>query len=218
MIRPLQATGRRRVLRLTTLMAMGLSLAGCASPLTNSAPRTEYYVIEDLRPAGTGGPPAARRLEKVLMVSSGPVQALFDSDRLVFSRNDLSRAYYMYATWSERPGRRLVSLAESRLAAGGDFKAVVQTTSGVRGDLLLNLRLDDLTHEDSAQAGRVRLVVMAELINWKTHQLLQRQRFERTAPVATRDAAGAAQAARVAMTAFLDDLQAWTRQAASPQP
>lgn len=215
---PLRQSGEgRRLPCRAGLFALLLGLGACANPLTNSAPGTDYFVIEDLRTAGNAAPGAAR-IDKVLMISGGPVQALFDSDRLVFSRTDASRAYYMYANWSERPGRRLLTLAESRLSASGNFKAVVQTTAGVRGDLLLNLRLDDLTHDDSKQPGQMRLVVVAELIDWKTHQFLQRRRFEQIAPVSSRDAAGAARAAQVAMTAFLDDLQGWVRQTAGPQP
>jgi ABC-type uncharacterized transport system auxiliary subunit len=84
----------------------------------------------------------------------------------------------------------------------------------VRGDLLLTLRIDELTHDDSVQPGQMRIAVVAELVDWRHRRFIQRRRFEHSAPVASADAQGASQAANVAITSLLDALVAWTRTSA----
>ena len=213
---------RRALLRAgAALAALPLAgVAGCGA-LTSSAPRFDFYVIEDLRPA----PPAVSvsastppRVDRTLLLTYGATQALFDSDRIVFTRDGASRAYYQYSNWSERPGRRIVSLAEARLAQGGGFRAVAQTVAGVRGDQVLSLRLDELMHDDSVSPGVLRLGLTAELLDWHTRTIAARRTFSRTASVGSRDAKGAARAASVAVTELLDELATWTETSVAAVP
>jgi ABC-type uncharacterized transport system auxiliary subunit len=215
---------RRAVLR--RLPAVGalplMGLAGC-STLDNRAPRFDFFVLEDLRAPVPPSPPmpstavaATRpRIDRTLLLTTGPTQALFDSDRMVYTRDGEGRAYYQYSNWSERPARRILTLVESRLTRDGAFRAVASTVAGVRGDLVLSLRLDELLHDDARQPGMVRLAMTADLLDWRTRQLVARRGFQASAPVPVREARGAAQAANVAVTALLDALSAWTEASAA---
>lgn len=209
----------RRMPRRTVLAALSCgALAGC-STLSNEAPRFEFFVIEDLRPAAVAASDAPPRTERTLLLTTGPAQALYDSDRIVFTRDGAGHAYYQYANWSERPARRILTLAESRLARGGGFRSVAQTLAGVRGDMVLSLRLDELVHDDGATPGAVRTTVSAELVDWRTRRMVARRTFSQRAPVSGRDARGAAAAANVAVTALLDELTPWVEaRAASIRP
>jgi ABC-type uncharacterized transport system auxiliary subunit len=218
---------RRDLLR--RLPALGalplLGLAGCGS-LDNKAPRFDFFVIEDLRagapaaapPASPTSPPstARPRIDRTLLLTTGATQALYDSDRMVYTRDGEGRAYYQYSNWSERPARRILTLVEARLAREGAFRSVASTVSGVRGDLVLSLRLDALLHDDSIQPGVVKLSMTADLLDWRTRRLAGRQEFEQSAPVPVREARGAARAANVAVTALLDALSAWIETSAAP--
>lgn len=196
------------------------ALAGCTGlGLGNDAPRFDFYVIEDLRaPSAAPAVSAAPRVDRTLLLTTGPTPALYDSDRIVYTRDGAGRAYYQYSNWSERPARRILALAEARLAAGGGFRAVAQTLAGVRGDQVLSLRLDELVHDDSATPGVLRLSVTAELLDWRTRTLVARRGFARTAPVEGRDARSAARAASEAVSALLDELAAWTEASAARAP
>ena len=220
------ATGggsRRALLRVgATWAALPLAgLAGCGT-LASTAPRFDFYVIEDLLPVpqavASTSTPSGPRVDRTLLLTTGPAQALFDSDRIVFTRDGAARAYYQYSNWSERPGRRIVSLAEARLAQGGSFRAVAQTVAGVRGDQVLSLRLDELIHDDSASPGVLRLAVTAELLDWRTRTIAARRTFSRSTSVDSRDAKGAARAASVAVTELLDELVTWTEASAAAIP
>ena len=70
-------------------------------------------------------------------------------------------------------------LSEARLIHSQRFREVASSTSGVRGDLLLSLRLDELYLDASAEPGLVKLIVTAELIDWRSRQLLARRSFAR---------------------------------------
>ncbi|HYF57913.1 MAG TPA: ABC-type transport auxiliary lipoprotein family protein [Burkholderiaceae bacterium] len=206
--------GRRRAL---AALPAAAALSACGALDLGGGPRFEFYVIEDLR-AGEPAPAPGPRLERALLLTTGPTPALFDSDRIVYTRDGVGRAYYQYSNWAERPLRRIVALAEQRLDRAGRFRSVAQTLSGVRGDVLLALRLDELLHDDGADPGEVRLGLGAELVDWRTRLLLGRRTIVRRARVRSRDAAGAAQAASVAVSEALDELAPWIEASLGAMP
>lgn len=198
------------------LSLFAVLLAGCAVLSPGDSQSVAYYVLKDLKTeqgiAAVQPQPAAGRDPKsgrVLMLGGVTAAALHDSDRMVYTRDGAGHGYYQFAHWSERPGKRLAVLAEQRLARSGRFAAVVQSISGVKGDWLLNLRLDELTHDAQRTPGVVRLRLSADMVDWRQHTLLARQTFVQEVSVATQDAVGVSQAANEAVTRLLDDLQSW---------
>jgi len=185
-------------------------VTGCSSlSLTNTSPKVDYFVLRDLAlPAATtaGKPP---RNNRVLLIAGSTSQSLFDSERMVFTKDGISRSYYQFANWSDRPASSVAGLAETRLSRVGGFKTVAQSTSALRTDLLLSLRLNELTHDDAISPGVVRLDVTADLLDWRTRELIARQTFTQKVAVNSRDSIGGAQAANRAVTAMLDELSLW---------
>ena len=192
------------------LVLLGGLLAGCGSlSITNSSPKIDYFVLQDLALPAPSTTPAPARSSRGLLIASSTSQALFDSERMVFTKDGISRSYYQFANWSERPPQSLATLAETRLSRVGSFRAVTQSTSGVKADLLLTLRLNELTHDDSVSPGVMRLEVTADLVDWRTRELVARRVFVGAVAVASRDSIGGAQAANRAITTMLDDLSPW---------
>jgi cholesterol transport system auxiliary component len=194
------------------LMLVFLSglVAGCGSlSITNSSPKIDYFVLQDLALPAPLTAAVSPRSSRVLLIASSTPQALFDSERMVFTRDGISRSYYQFANWSERPAQSLAMLAETRLSRVGSFRAVTQSTSGIKADLLLTLRLNELTHDDSVSPGVIRLEVTADLVDWRTRELIARRVFVGAVAVASRDSIGGAQAASHAITRMLDDLSPW---------
>lgn len=204
--------GRRRLLRgalgaCAASAAGSLPLAGCGG-----APRTDYHLLRDAAPAS---PPAPARVDEVLLIAPGTPASLYDTERMVFSADGSSRSYFQFGFWSERPQRRLLLLAEDRLAHARAFREVALSTSGVRGGLLLTLRLESLYADDAADPAQARLAFGAELVDWTERRLVARRSFERAAPMPRRDAAGFADAASVAMGELLGELTGWAVASAS---
>jgi ABC-type uncharacterized transport system auxiliary subunit len=185
-------------------------LAGCG---LGNAPRRDFHLLRDTD--GQAPPPPVPVIDKVLLVASGAMPGLYDSDRMVFSADGRSRSYFQFGNWSERPAQSLQVLAETRLARSKRFREVASSTSGVRGDLLLSLRLNELYLDASAAPGQVKLIVTAELIDWRSRQLLARRSFVQAAAVPNGDAHGLADAASQAVGVVLGELVAWAAASAA---
>lgn len=202
---------RRRALTGALFAATPLWLGGCA--LSGPAPRQEFHLLRD--DSGSGKPSAATRTDAVLLVSASAPSGLYDSDRMVYSSNGQTRSYFQFGFWSERPAQSLQTLAVMRLAQSGWLREVDSSTAGVRGDLLLTLRLDELYLDTSVQPAQARLGVTAELIDWRQRTLLARRRLQHAAVVNQADAAGLAAAGSRALGALLDELAPWVASAAA---
>lgn len=202
----LQFDARRRWLLplLGAAPALGL-LAGCG---LGAGPRQDFHLLRD--PAGAAAGSAGPRIDRVLLIASGAMPGLYDSDRMVFSADGKSRSYFQFGYWSERPAQSLLWLTEARFANARHFREVALSTAGVRGDLLLSLRLDELYLDASLEPGLVRLIVSAELIDWQTRKLLARRSFVQAAAASPRDATGVARAASQAVGVLLGEMLDWT--------
>jgi cholesterol transport system auxiliary component len=181
--------------RLVALLV--LLLAGCISAPT--VPPMQYYVLAD-----NGAPAEPHRAAaggRVLLVHPTAVSAFYDTQRLVYSRAPLERSYYQFAAWTERPGRAFTQLVSRRLGAP-------LSTAGVRGDVVLRTRIDELYHDAAATPGRVIIEVSAELVD-ATGRRIDEHRFTRSVATREENAAAAVEAANRAITEVLDDIAAW---------
>ena len=205
------------------LVALSLVLAGCVNFAEKpNTPAMVYYVLQDAslkdaaplrdKAQGDSDPLRAEARERsyarTLLVLDTTTDGFYDSDQLVFSRSAGTRGQYQFARWTERPGKRFADLMRERLDRQGAWR--VSAAGGyVRGDVLLDTALVEFYHDASSEPGQMRLVLRAELVDLKQRKLLGRRVFEQSAPLATFDAAGAAQASSQVVGYVLDDLSAW---------
>jgi cholesterol transport system auxiliary component len=183
-------------MRALAISILSLLVAGCVS--TANLPPVQYYVLEDL-----GEAVRARRTAQggaVLLVQPTSVSAFYDTQRLAYSRAAGQRAYYQFAAWTERPGRAFSELLSRRLAAP-------LTTAGVRGDLVLHTRLEEIYHD--AGTGHVKIALSAELVDAAGRLVGERRRFTREAKTGEENASAAVEAANRAITEVLDDIAEW---------
>lgn len=188
------------------LAIMMLLLGGCGSLTLGEQQAVSWFTLIDER---TGEKTANPPVDAVLII--GPVDAnpFYDSTQLAFSRSEIARAYYQYAAWTERPTKRLATLIERRLAERGGFHAVANTTAGIRGDLLLNLSLEEIYHDTATQPPVARISLQAALIRVSNRSLIARQQFQQAAVVSSPDAASAVTAMNAATTDLIDELADW---------
>lgn len=175
-----------------------LLVAGCVG--SNNVPALQYYVLAD---AGSAPRPRhAGALARVVLLQPTSVNAFYDTQRLVYSRGEGQRAYYQFAAWTNRPGQAFGDLLSRRL--GAPF-----TTSGAKGDLILQTHIEEIYHDASSAHGSVRIVVSAQLVDAASRRAGERRRFSSSAPAAENNAAAAVAAANRATAQVLDDIAAW---------
>jgi cholesterol transport system auxiliary component len=189
------------------LLTLAVALGGCVNFGENpNMPAVVYYVLQDLGPATPAAPAAPAA--PTLLVLDTTTGGFYDTDQLIFSSSPGTRGQYQFARWTERPGKRFADLMRGRLDRQGIWH--VSAAGGyVQGDELLDTELIEFYHDAVSEPGQVRLVLRAELVDLKRRKLLGRKVFEQEVPLATFDAAGAAQASNVAVSRTLDELAAW---------
>jgi len=193
-----------------------MALAGCL-PTPANVPAQQYYVLRDL-----ANPTAAQRSAqapgRTLLVSPTVTSPFYDTQSMVYSRTAGQRGYYQFAGWTERPGRRFSELLMRRIEARGAFVSVASTTSGVRGDLILNTRLEELYQDTSASPGRVVVEVTAEIVDHAERTMMARRRFTQSIATTGDNAAAAVTAFNQATTTLLEEVSAWVEATAAARP
>lgn len=211
----------RRSLRLGLLVLAASLSTACVSLFPGEGVPTQvWYELKDLRPSQAGTGPAASTAAKERTLLIGPVAstAFFDGNRLAFSADGHTRGYYQFAAWTDRPAKRLGALVEKRLADSGRFASVAQSTSGIRGQLLLNITLEQCLHDASAEPGQARIGFTAELIDWRSRGLIARRTFNGAAAVSQANALAAVNGLSHALTGQLDELTSWIDSALQDMP
>jgi len=193
-------------------LAAALLLAACSS----APQQTHRYFV--LAPEGAPPASAAAPLEATLLVAPTTAAPFYDTQEMAFSRASGTRAYYQYSSWTEPPARSLSAMLVARNDSAHLFRTAMLATRGARGgaSLLLRMHLDEIYHDAASPPGQARLSLTAELSDPSPQGgLIARRTFEASAPAASYDADGAAQAARRALAALLDDVSAWAARESS---
>lgn len=202
-------------LRASLLIVAACSLlAGCINVSVGSedAKVQTQYLLADLSPKAErrSGPLAHR-----LLVTPVP-SAVGETFSVAYSRALQQRAFYQYASWTDRPSTRFARLLVDRIEARGMFTSVALLGSSVGGDLLLNVLIVDLVHDVAAGTGRVE--VQAELIERRGRRLVARQRFAASVPTAQENAPAAVAAMSRAATMVIEEILPWLEHAAAALP
>lgn len=186
------------------LMLSALVLAGCSLP-GKPVQAIRYYVLTDPGPVV----PIGASHPGTLLVREMEAPPFYQEPHLAFSRAPGTRGRYQYAQWSESSPRRLSWMLRQRLEAAGVFRVVAPLGSGVHGDYRLNTRLIDFYHDASHAPGTALMVLEADLVRHASAELVARRIFVSQMPVASFDAAGAADALGRGANQVMDELAVW---------
>jgi cholesterol transport system auxiliary component len=104
-------------------------------------------------------------------------------------------------------------MLRQRLETARVYRQVAPLGSGVAGDFQLNTRLIDFYHDATNPPGVALVVLEAELVRRADATLVDRRIFVAQAPVASFDAAGAAEALGRGANQVMDELMVWLAQA-----
>lgn len=201
----------KRAPQLLLVMAVSL-LGGCNALGALSNPQAITWFALQTYPALPDTAPGKTplRLPLTLVVAQADSNPFYNSTQIAYSRSDIARAYYQFAAWTERPAKRVTTLASTKLRTSGHFAQVASQTDGIIGDLELNLRLEELYHDATSTPQQGRISLTAVLIDLRNRQLVARKTFAAGAEVQVSDATNAVRAISRATDQALNELVGWT--------
>jgi ABC-type uncharacterized transport system auxiliary subunit len=179
---------------------------------SEASPQAQYR-LEDLAPKVA---PRATPIDRRLLVSSLPSEAIGDTYSMAYSRAPQQRQFYQFASWSDPPSARVIRLVTDRLNERGLFESVALFGTGIGGGLILNVAVNEFVHDLTTATARIE--VTAELTQRRGRLLIARRRFTASAPVAQENAPAAVAAWSRAVTALLDDTMPWIERSAESLP
>ncbi len=200
-----------------TVWLLAASLLGGCSVLesSNNSPPGFYT----LGPApgdpvhSTPRPVAPNASAPTLLVLAPAAAAGFDSQRIIYIRQDHRIEYFARNEWVDTPSRMLQGLLIEAMARSGVFSAVSPASGAAGGDIRLDTEIVRLQHEFQTQPSQVRFTLRATLVEDRSRRVLAWREFDTVRPAASDDPYGGVTAASAAVQETLQQLATFSRKA-----
>jgi cholesterol transport system auxiliary component len=205
---------------LSRLCAAGLLLVlggGCSLLRGPETPHPVFYSLDNARVAAAGASSrTAPSPESAATLIVNPTQAAsgFDSQRIIYVRENHKLEYFANSEWVDAPARMLAPLIVAAIESGGAFRAVVMSPSVAAGDLRLETAIARLQHDFGSYPSRVRFTLRAYIVDNKSRRILAWREFDETVTAASEDPYGGVIAANLAVRNALGQLADFCSEAA----
>ena len=195
------------VTRWARMLATSLGvLCLCACSVLNppASPPPAFYAL-DSAPAPVAQPvPGTTPASQLTLVINPPQAASgFDSQRIVYLRQDHQLEYFAHNEWVDPPARMLGPLLVSAVQQTGAFAVVVLASGTAAGDLRLSTELLQLQHNFQGSPSRVQLRLRIYLSDEKTRKVLASKDFSAEAAAASDTPQGGVAAANAVVQQVL---------------
>lgn len=187
-----------------TSCALALGACSLLKPTTTEPPA--FYSLNVAPTATLRAPDNAARTLPTLIITPPRAAAGFDSQRIIYVRNDHQLEYFAHSEWVDTPARMLGPLLASAMERTGVFGAVVVTPAGAAGDLRLETEIVRLQNNFQTRPSRVQFTLRAFLVDDKTRRVLAWREFRAEAVSASEAPQGGVAAANQAVQTVLTEL------------
>lgn len=211
--------------RLSAAVLVACSLCACGGLGKPAPPTTAFYTLD----GGAAGSPASTTQAATgaasgtgvaseagagtapgtgltLIVSPPQAASGFDSQRMVYVRQDHRLEYFAHSEWVDAPAHLLGPLLVSAAQRTGAFSAVVLASGTAAGDLRLGTELLQLQHNFQTQPSQVQVSLRVYLTDEKTRRVLAWQTLSAQAPASSDNPQAGVVAANQAVQAVLVQL------------
>ncbi len=209
------AQGLLRLLLLAALFT--LSACGALRPTPSQAP-TLYLLTGLPGPVATPAPGAVKPPLPTLLVTPTRAASGFDSQRIIYVRDDQTLAFFAHSEWVDPPARMLGPLLVAALDHTGAFGPVVLTPAGVSGDLRLDTQIIRLQQNFHNTPSRVQFSLRAYLTDEKTRRVLAWREFSAEANATSDNAQAGVMAANQVVQEVLAQLALFVASASRLPP
>ncbi|MGP0592981.1 ABC-type transport auxiliary lipoprotein family protein [Nitrospira sp. T9] len=194
---------------LLAAIILSTALSACALSRGTDEP-VRSYVLE----IGEGG--EARGTDRSrpsnlpsLLVSLPQPAPGYGSQRMAYEQVPYEIRYFATSQWVDSPARMLAPLIMNALEGSGEWGAVIQLPSVLRGDYRLDLSQVALVQEFTQQPSRIRLALRVQLVTVFDPRVIGTRIFEFYEMAPSEDAYGGVQAAQKVVGKLLVELQHW---------
>lgn len=207
--------------RLSAAVLVACSLCACGSLGKPAPPATAFYTLD----GGAAGSPASTTQAATgaasgtgvaseagagtgltLIISPPQAASGFDSQRMVYVRQNHRLEYFAHSEWVDAPAHLLGPLLVSAAQRTGAFAAVVLASGTAAGDLRLGTELLQLQHNFQTQPSLVQVSLRVYLTDEKTRRVLAWQTLSAQAPASSDNPQAGVVAANQAVQAVLVQL------------
>lgn len=187
-------------------MLCAMALSGCTLLKPGATEPPAFYALNAVPTAPLRAPDNTTRTLPTLIITPTHAAAGFNSQRIIFLRNENQLEYFAHSEWVETPARMLGPLLASCLEDTGVFGAVVVTPAGASGDLRLETEIIRLQHNFQTSPSRVQFTLRAFLLDDKTRRVLAWREFRGEAASASETPQGGVAAANQVVQTVLVEL------------
>ena len=194
-----------RTSRLGLALLCGILTSSCG--LLQRAPVhvNTYLLSLDIMPEVA---PAAVK-KGTLLVAMPHARPGFDTSRMGYMLRPHELRYFATSQWADTPARMLAPLLVRVLERSGNWEAVVQMPTSVRGEYRAELDNLTLRQEFFERPSQVRLQAHVQLIDLQRQCVLGVRHFEVLATALSDDPYGGVLAANQAVASLLEDVAGW---------
>jgi cholesterol transport system auxiliary component len=195
------------------IVSMFFLLSGCSmfKPVKLDKPAT--YVLSGNRSNIT--PVKGKPTGLTLLISAPKTASAYDSARMIYVDRPYELSYFTKNRWADSPARMLTPLFLQTLQATRHFQAVVSMPYMDNADVRLDTELLSLQQDFTQKPSQVRMVLLAQLVNMKTHKVLATRQFVFAEKTAQDDPYSGVIAANQIVTKLLPQLAAFCVKATS---
>lgn len=195
--------------RLLAVLLGASSLCACSALDKPSTPAPSFYTLDGASASTSAPQPVtspAPNTGLTLIISPPQAASGFDSQRMVYVRQDHQLEYFAHNEWVDPPARMLEPLLVSAAQQTGAFAAVVLAPGAAAGDLRLNTDILRLQQNFQVHPSRVQLTLRVHLTDEKTRKVLAWQEFSADTPATSDTPQGGVAAANRAVQEVLTQL------------
>ncbi|MFZ1747295.1 MAG: ABC-type transport auxiliary lipoprotein family protein [Nitrospirales bacterium] len=188
---------------------LSTALSACALSLGTDEPMRSY-VLEMEERGGARASDEFRSSNLPSLVVSLPQPAPgYESQRMAYEQVPYELRYFATSQWVDSPARMLAPLIMNALVSSGEWGAVIQLPSVLRGDYRLDLSQVVLVQEFTQHPSQIRLALRAQLTTVFAPRVIGTRSFEFHEAASSEDAYGGVQAAQKATGKLLVELKHW---------
>jgi cholesterol transport system auxiliary component len=195
--------------KISVIIVFLFLLSGCMplSPVKTEPPST--YVLTDIRsqirPVVTTKPTSL-----TMLVSTPKAAGGYESPRMLYQDRAYQLSHFTKNRWADAPARMLAPLMLQTLQSTRHFQGVVSAPYTGDTDLRLDTELVSFYQDFLQKPSQMRMVLVAQLLNVRTHKVLAARQFEFAEPAPSDDPYGGVIAANRLMGKFLPALAAFS--------